>query len=114
MARALFYILALVFIYCVQCAAGKIEQGSRFGEGPPGPFWYAATLGAIVAAIALERFLFFKKVRPADKLPRCRRCGYDLRETPDRCPECGMGSVYTTSDGFQRDQDAYSQRPESR
>jgi len=47
------------------------------------PFWSLLVfLGAVVASIK------FRKPSPS-KLGCCLVCGYDLRATPDRCPECG-------------------------
>ena len=50
--------------------------------GLTGLFVASVTLGGIVVyARAAEE-------RSPDR-GRCRRCGYDLRASPDRCPECG-------------------------
>jgi len=48
------------------------------------PFWLIALAAAgllLALAHARRRYL----VRPG----LCAKCGYDLRGTPDRCPECG-------------------------
>jgi hypothetical protein len=41
---------------------------------------------ALLASV-LPSVWWYKRQR--NQAGRCKRCGYDLRATPDRCPECG-------------------------
>jgi hypothetical protein len=51
------------------------------------PHWFVAALAAVPPALWLRR-------RRADRRRAglCMRCSYDLRASPDRCPECGTAS----------------------
>jgi hypothetical protein len=57
------------------------------------PFWFVA----IIAALApLGRLIHLsRRVRNSANL--CARCGYDLRATPDRCPECGSATAMASA-----------------
>ena len=48
--------------------------------------WLAALLLAVPPALWLHRYLQRRRTARAGL---CPSCGYDLRATPDRCPECG-------------------------
>jgi hypothetical protein len=48
-----------------------------------------ATLTALSGPLAAVWMLSFVRRRREARRGLCRRCGYDLRATPERCPECG-------------------------
>jgi hypothetical protein len=76
---AFIFILALLFMSCL---IGRMFEGVV--SEPLGMllFWGIPVLLAAVHLLAPRR--------PRTRLwGVCEQCGYDLRATPDRCPECG-------------------------
>jgi hypothetical protein len=64
----------------------KIQHHSETSFQAVIPYWWLVILTSLPAAFITVPGLrrFYRRKRG-----RCSRCGYDLRATPDRCPECG-------------------------
>ncbi len=50
------------------------------------PLWIPSVLFSVVFAIS---YTPFRRRRKRKKLGLCVKCGYDLRGSKERCPECG-------------------------
>jgi hypothetical protein len=54
------------------------------------PYWSLVLLLACLPTVAVMKSL---RERHRRRPGHCPACGYDLRATPDRCPECGAAPV---------------------
>ena len=51
------------------------------------PCWFVVLLSSVLPG---THYLRRRRRRHRAARNRCQTCGYDLRATPDRCPECGV------------------------
>lgn len=82
----------------VRYAEGWAGRPAPTATGPPDyrlllvPVWYPLLAFAVAPALWLVREWKHRKARQRGASGLCPACGYDLRASPDRCPECGNGS----------------------
>jgi hypothetical protein len=79
--------------YTISIAGGDVVfERHYFGDGHTieVPWWALATAMSVLPALWMLRRLRRASVaRERGNAGLCPSCGYDLRATPGRCPECG-------------------------
>jgi hypothetical protein len=58
------------------------------------PFWFLLMVLAVCPAVVMVGIARRRRIRRRVRLGLCANCGFDLRATPDRCPECGESAAH--------------------
>ena len=54
------------------------------------PYWAVMIVSAVAPSLIVRNYIRRLRQNKRARSGLCRRCGYDLRATRERCPECGM------------------------
>lgn len=82
----------------------EIDAGMSFQSGWPGQDWdyrsrrvavphWAPIAGLLLPGAFMLIGIVRRRRRARARAGLCRTCGYDIRASPDRCPECGTTTV---------------------
>ncbi len=80
----LILVFMLAFILCWTPLIPKIDRSAW-----PVVNWAVASALLVIGYLTIRLDLAFQRSMRPSKPGTCNHCGYDLRATPDRCPECG-------------------------
>jgi hypothetical protein len=73
---------------------GSVTSSNAFAMAIVIPWWLLFALVTLPAYPSASRALVrMRAQRRRARHGLCMKCGYDLRATPDRCPECGTASA---------------------
>jgi hypothetical protein len=69
---------------------GPMSRDGRMGHHVAAvPLWFMVQTTAVLPALWIAQFRRRRILLRRAAEGWCLACGYDLRATPDRCPECG-------------------------